>query len=139
MKVSEVMHTGAATIDADMPLGLVAQRMRDADIGAAPVLSQGRLVGMITDRDITCRAVAGATDPRQVRAADAMSPSAICCAPDDDIDSAMMVMSREQVRRLPVVDSDHQIVGMVSLGDISHRVDEDQAGEVLRAVSAHHP
>lgn len=138
MRVMDVMHAGAATVDAETLLGEVARQMRDADVGAVPVLSQGRLVGMITDRDITCRAVAGSADPRRMKAGEAMSRKAIVCSPEDDLDAAMEMMSQQQIRRLPVVDAEHQLVGMLSLGDISHRVDEEDAGEVLRAVSAHH-
>lgn len=138
MRVRDVMHVGVATADADMPLADVARLMRDQDVGAAPVLSGGRLVGMITDRDIVCRGLAGTGDPRSTTASQVMSAGAVTCAADDDLDDAMETMSRREIRRLPVVDGTHQLVGMLSLGDVASRVDDDDAGEVLRAVSAHH-
>lgn len=132
------MHVGFATLDAEASVRDVARQMRDGDVGVAPVVSNGRLIGMITDRAIACRAVAGQTDLRRMKASEVMNANVIARAPDDDVKDAMLVMSREKVRRLPVLDRDERLVGMLSLGDISHRVDDAESGHVLRAVSAHH-
>lgn len=138
MKVRDVMHRGVNCADPDTPVRQVAEMMRDADVGAIPVREGGRLVGIITDRDITCRAVADGRDVDSLKAREVMTTGALCCSEDDDIDDAIELMERKKIRRLPVIDAQSQPVGMVSLGDISSRADEDDSGELLRAVSAHH-
>jgi CBS domain-containing protein len=102
------------------------------------VRADGQLVGIITDRDITCRAVAASGDLGKLTAQDVMTKSVTCCSPDDDVADAIKTMERKRVRRLPVADKDNALVGMLSLGDISHKVAKDLSAEVLRAVSAHH-
>ena len=138
MKVSEIMHRGVTSVTADTPVRQVAQKMRHADIGAVPVRADDRLLGMVTDRDITCRVVAEGRDADATTARDVMTPVAITCSPEDDVEHAIAVMEGRKVRRLPVLDDAGRLVGMVSLGDISNRVDEDESGELLREVSAHH-
>jgi CBS domain-containing protein len=107
-------------------------------VGAIPVKTNSHLVGIITDRDITCRAVAKSGDVGKMTAQDVMTKGVVCCSPDDDIGVAVKVMEEKQVRRLPVTDSRKAIIGMLSLGDISHKLGKDKSGEVLRAVSEHH-
>ncbi|MGB8279000.1 MAG: CBS domain-containing protein [Methylovirgula sp.] len=138
MKVKDVMHKGAQFVEQDTPLKEIAKKMRDFDIGAMPVTANGHIVGMITDRDLTCRALADGTDLSQLTAKDVMTKKAICCAPEDDIDSAVETMEAKQIRRLAVTDEHHAVLGMLSLGDISSRLSKQASGEVLRAVSAHH-
>ena len=138
MKVSEVMHRGVTCAEPDTPIREVAEMMRSADIGAVPVRDHSGVIGMITDRDITTRGVADGRDLEEMTAREAMTPGVLCCAEDDDIDDAVEMMEREKVRRLPVVDAQNRPVGMVSLGDVSRRIDEDDSGELLRAVSDHH-
>jgi CBS domain-containing protein len=138
MKVKDVMHKGAEFADSATPVAAIAKQMRDADIGALPVKAGGRLVGMVTDRDIACRALANGGDFNRMTAKDIMSGRVVCCTPDDDIADAIDTMEKKKVRRLPVTDRDENIIGMVSLGDIAHKVGKDLSGEVLRAVSAHH-
>ncbi len=137
MKVREAMHKGVHCVEPGTPIRDVARQMRDNDVGAIPVRSNGQIVGMVTDRDITCRAVADGSDISRLTAADIMSRHVVCCSPDDAIDSALHAMEQKKVRRLPVTDS-HGLVGMLSLGDISHKAANDLSGEVLRAVSGHH-
>jgi CBS domain-containing protein len=112
--------------------------MRDNDIGAIPVRADGHLVGIITDRDITCRALADSGDPAKMTAKDLMTKDVVCCSPDDDVEAAIEAMESKQIRRLPVTEGREGMVGMLSLGDISHKVRKDLSGEVLRAVSGHH-
>jgi CBS domain-containing protein len=110
----------------------------DDDVGAIPVRANGQLVGIVTDRDITCRAVAASGDLSKLTAQDVMTKNVTCCSPEDDIAAAIKTMERKKVRRLPVTSKDSGLVGMLSLGDISHKVAEGLSGEVLRSVSAHH-
>ncbi|MDP4005618.1 CBS domain-containing protein [Methylobacterium sp. NEAU K] len=138
MKVKDVMHKGAAFVAPDTPVSTIAKQMRDADIGAIPVKANGHLLGIVTDRDIACRALADGKDPRQMTAKDVMTSKVVVCAPDDEIAHAIKTMESKQIRRLPVTDSDEALIGMVSLGDISHKAGKDLSVEVLRAVSAHH-
>jgi len=138
MKVHDIMHRGISCVAPETPIRKVALEMRKADIGAIPVAEAGRLVGMITDRDIAVRAVADGRDLDSLTAREVMTTGAVCCGLDDDLDDIMELMERKQIRRLPVLDGARSPVGMLSLGDISSRVGDDDSGELLRAVSAHH-
>ena len=138
MKVRDAMHKGATWVEPTTSVTEVAKRMRNNDVGAIPVKTNSHLVGIITDRDITCRAVAKRGDIGNMTAQDVMTKDVVCCSPDDDIGVAIKVMEAKQVRRLPVTDSHKAIIGILSLGDISHKIGKDKSGEVLRAVSEHH-
>jgi CBS domain-containing protein len=138
MKVKDVMHRGATSVQSDTPVKEIAERMREYDIGAIPVQANGKLVGIITDRDITCRALGNSGNVDNMTARDVMSQEVLSCSLDDDIASAIKTMEAKKVRRLPVIDSGRGVVGMLSLGDISHKVSKQLSGEMLRAVSAHH-
>lgn len=138
MKVRNVMHQGATWVAPSTPVSEIAKRMRDTDVGAIPVKADGQLVGIVTDRDITCRALADSGDVAKMTAKDVMTKDVVCCSPDDDVNVAVEVMEAKQIRRLPVTDSHKNMIGMLSLGDISHKVGKELSGEVLRAVSGHH-
>lgn len=137
MKVKEIMHVGTVCVDDDTSVREVARIMRAEDIGAVPVSAEGELVGMITDRDIACRAVGNGVDLDRLTARAIMTKDPIWCAPFDDVEDAIALMESKKVRRLPVLEGD-ALVGMLSLGDISQRVRRDLSGEVLQSVSAHH-
>jgi CBS domain-containing protein len=138
MKVKDVMHKGATCVELITPVTEVAKRMREGDVGALPVRAEGHLVGIITDRDIACRAVADGGNVSTLTARDIMTKDVTCCSPDDDVTVAIKAMEAKKVRRMPVTDSHKTMVGMLSLGDISHKVGQQLSGEVLRAVSGHH-
>ena len=138
MKVKDVMHKGATCVEPSTPVREIAKRMRESDVGAIPVKADSQLVGIVTDRDITCRALADSGNPAKMTAKDVMTKDVICCSPDDDIQLVIETMEANQIRRLPVTDSHKTMVGMVSLGDISHKVSKELSGEMLRAVSGHH-
>ena len=137
MKVKDIMHRGAVCLDDDTPLRAVAHKMREADVGAIPVSAAGELVGIVTDRDIACRAVADGSAIDDLRARDVMTRDPAFCFVDDDVSDAVRTMEKRQVRRLPVM-ADGSLVGMISLGDVSSRAGDDLSAELLRAVSAHH-
>jgi CBS domain-containing protein len=138
MNVKDIMHKGATCVEPSTPVSEIARRMRDMDVGAIPVKADGRLVGIVTDRDITCRALADGGNVAKLAAKDVMTKDVVCCSPDDDVKIAIEVMEAKQIRRLPVTDSHKTMIGMLSLGDISHKVSKELSGEVLRSVSGHH-
>ena len=112
--------------------------MNELDIGAMPVGKDDRLIGMVTDRDIACRAFANGRDVFSLTARDVMSEGVIYCSADEDLNDALRIMESKRVRRLPVINNQKRMVGMLSLGDISHAVSHELSGEVVEAVSAHH-
>jgi CBS domain-containing protein len=138
MQVKEAMHTGVECVEPDTPVSTIAKKMRDLDIGAIPVCEKDHLVGMITDRDITCRAVAKGTDLSKVTAGDVMTKGIIYCRDTEDLQDAIHIMEDKQIRRMPAIDENKRMVGMLSLGDISHAASQALTGEVLKAVSGHH-
>jgi CBS domain-containing protein len=132
--VRDVMTEQVTIVRPDAPLQDVARIMRDEDIGAVPVADNNTLVGMVTDRDIVVRAVAaGETDGSTAR--DVMSPQVRYCMEDQSVDDALRDMGELQVRRLPVVDRDMHVVGIVSLGDLSRKAQPADAGESLKDIS----
>ena len=138
MKVKEVMHTGVTWVAPDATVAEVAKKMRDEDIGAIPVGENDRLIGMVTDRDITCRSTAEGADPNDLTVRDVMSKGVVFCRDDEDVDDALHIMENKKIRRLPVLNEAKRMVGMLSIGDISGKVPDSLSGEVMRAVSAHH-
>jgi len=138
MKVKEAMHKGTTGVEPSTPVIDIAKYMRDDDVGAIPVRTDGRLVGIVTDRDIACRAVTHSGNISKLTAQDIMTKDVTCCSAEDDLVIALKVMEAKKIRRLPVTDAHKTMIGMLSLGDISHRLSNELSGEVLRAVSAHH-
>jgi CBS domain-containing protein len=134
MKISEVMTRDVQTVRPDQPVQEAASFMLSADAGSIPVSDGGRLVGMITDRDIAVRGVAKGYGP-DTPVRELMTDEIICVREDDDVDDVASKMSEAQVRRLPVIDSQEQLCGIVSLGDLSRQADEDCAAEALQGVS----
>jgi len=112
--------------------------MRDGDFGSVPVGENDRLVGIVTDRDIICRGIADGADCNGLTARDVMSKPIIYCRADDELDHALRIMEKNRIRRLPVIDENKRLAGMLALGDISEIGGQDMAGEVMRSVSAHH-
>jgi CBS domain-containing protein len=138
MKVKEMMHKGAEYVAPVAKLHIIAKKMRDYDVGAMPVCEGGKIIGMVTDRDIAVRALANGKDVSKLQAKDVMSKDVIYCRDNEAAEDAIRLMEDNQVRRLPVLNESNQLIGMVSLGDISHALSQDLTGEVTRAVSAHH-
>jgi CBS domain-containing protein len=126
--VSDVMSTDPMTIVESEPLVAAARMMRDDDIGAVIVLgdSDGRVVGMVTDRDIVIRAIAEEREPSQTTVGAVCSPDLVAVEPDDSVDSALALMREHAVRRIPVVE-DGNAVGIFSIGDLAERFDERSA------------
>ena len=136
MKVSQIMSSDVQVITADQPIQEAARLMMDSDTGALPVGDGERLIGMVTDRDITVRATAAGDHPRVATVMEVMTPVVVTCTADQDVREAGRLMVEQQIRRLPVVDEAGRLVGMVSLGDLAVRTgDEQLAGEVIEQVS----
>ena len=134
-KVREVMTSNPCTIDADKSVAYAAKMMRDEDVGVAPIVEGDRLVGVLTDRDIAVRVVAEGRDPVQVKAREVASGDLVTLDPDQDLDEALRLMARHQVRRLPVVEEDGRVVGIVAQADVAHEADERKTGEVVEKIS----
>ena len=134
MKVSEVMTRDVQTIRPDQRVQEAASFMLSADAGSIPVTDGDRLIGMITDRDIAVRGVAKGYGP-DTPVRELMTNDIICVRADEDVDDAASKMSEAQVRRLPVIDDQERLCGIVSLGDLSRDADEDAAAEALEGVS----
>jgi len=138
MKVKEAMHNGVEWAAPQTPIPEIARRMRDLDIGASPVGENDRLIGMVTDRDIACRAVANGADLGTLTARDVMSKGIFYCRDSEELEDALRIMEQKQVRRLPVINDQKRMVGILSLGDIADATPHELSGEVVAAVSAHH-
>lgn len=138
MKVKDAMHQPVEWVEPTTTLPVLAKKMRDLDIGAIPVGENDRLVGMVTDRDIAIRAVADGKDVTKLTARDVMSAGIVYCRDTEELEDAARIMEQKKIRRLPVLDDKKRMVGMLSLGDISHAAPRAIAGEVAAAVSAHH-
>ena len=136
MHVIEVMTRRVEVIDPNAPLREAAGKMKAFDIGLIPVCDGDKLRGTITDRDITVRGVAEGYDPSKTKIADIMSTDLAYCYEDDDIDAALNLMEKRQIRRLPVISRQKQLVGIVSLGDLAvHTAQKARVGEALEEVS----
>ena len=138
MKVKDAMHKGCEWVAPETPVPQIAKKMRDLDVGAVPIGENDRLIGMVTDRDIACRAVANSKDCGKLTARDVMTKGVIFCRETEELDDAIRIMEQKQVRRLPVLNDKKRMVGILSLGDVSHAASHELAGEVTAAVSAHH-
>ena len=135
MKVSEVMTTDVETISADQTAREATSFMLRADAGSIPVCEGDRVIGMITDRDIAVRGVAEGRGP-DTPVSELMSDGVICAREDEDIRTVAQRMSDEQIRRLPVLDADDRLCGIVSLGDLARETRDETAEQALEGVSA---
>jgi CBS domain-containing protein len=137
MQINEIMTLDVEVIRPDAPISEAAEKMKNLDVGPLPVCDGQRLVGMVTDRDIVLRAVAEGRDPNTTKVEDVMSPQVAYCFEDQRVEEAAQMMEARQIRRLPILDREKQLVGIVSLGDIAIGTrDEQLAGQVLEEVSA---
>jgi CBS domain-containing protein len=136
MRVSEVMTRGVECTHPDATLQEAAATMKALDVGPLPVCENDRLVGMVTDRDITVRATAEGDVPTDARVRDVMTPEVVYCFEDQEADEAARLMKEKQVRRLVVLNRDKRMVGIVSLGDLAVETgDEQLAGKALEGIS----
>lgn len=131
MRVEDIMTASVDSIESTDTIADAARRMAEDDVGALPILSDGRLVGIVTDRDIAVRGVAAGLSP-QAPIRRVMSENVATCSPDDDIETVLALMSREQIRRMPVCNNREQVVGIVALADLAaHDPDKKEVAETL--------
>ena len=136
MRVRDIMTVHVAFCLPEKPVKEAAEMMVTCDCGAIPVVDwQGRMVGMLTDRDITIRLVANGENPERARVSDCMTDETFACHVDDPLENCMRTMSRHQVRRLPIVDDRDRVVGIVSQADIAQHAAENHGRGERRAVS----
>ena len=138
MKVKEMMHKGVEWVSPDTSITAIAEMMQEGDIGAIPVGENDRLVGMVTDRDLAVRGLVKGTDISKLTAKDVMTKGVTWCRDSDSATEAARLMETKHIRRLPVIDENKRMVGMLSLGDLSHAASQRTAVEALKSVSAHH-
>ena len=135
MKVREIMTGSVQTVAPSTPIREAAQLMASAEVGSLPVVDGGRLVGMVTDRDIVLRVVAAGKDPSVTTVREAASSGDIVTiSPDEDVTAAAMRMADAQVRRLPVCDNG-QVIGILALGDVALEAGNKTSGEAIEGVS----
>ncbi|WP_439817315.1 CBS domain-containing protein [Zavarzinia sp. CC-PAN008] len=140
MLVREFMSRDVLMARPDMPIVEAARIMRDADVGFLPVCDDNRLVGTVTDRDIVVRCLAVVEDTAAACVRDAMTADIVFCLEDEEHHVAATLMGRMQVRRLPVLDRQHRLVGIVSLGDIADGTNDDVvAGQALQDIAEKPP
>jgi CBS domain-containing protein len=133
MKIKDVMTHDVSFVTPDTAVTEIARRMRDDDIGSVPVVENDRMIGMVTDRDIVVRCVAsGSLEGATARTT--MSPRVLYCYEDQSVNEILENMAEQQVRRMPVVDRDKRLVGVVSIGDLSQK-SQRKAGESLKEIS----
>jgi len=138
MKVSDIMTKDPSVCTPETAVQDAAREMCDQNCGEIPVvddLKTRKPVGVITDRDITCRSVAMGKNPLELSVSDCMTTPAITVTPDMDVEECCLILAQEQIRRVPVVDENGRVCGIVSQADIVRRVDSAEAGEVVREVS----
>ena len=137
MKVKEIMTRDIDVVSPETTLRDAAERMNSLDVGVLPVCENDRLVGMITDRDITVRATADGLDPFATQVGEVMSKDElITCGEDEDVEAATRMMRDKRVRRLPVLGDDRRLVGILALGDVAvDQGDSNEAAETLKEIS----
>ena len=135
MLVREIMTKGIRIAEPDEKLPHAAKKMRTQNIGALPVIEDRELIGMVTDRDIAIRVVGENKAPADVFVRDIMSEECFWCAENETLEDAVRVMEQNQVRRLPVMNDNNDVVGMLSLEDVALHAPASLTGEVLKAVA----
>lgn len=138
MKVREFMTTNPAVATADEPLSEIARKMVEHDCGEIPIVESAgdpRPVGVVTDRDIACRAVAEGRNPLELRARDVMSQPVVTVTPETTLEECCDIMEKHQIRRVPVADGDGGCCGIVSQADIARAAPPEETAEVVRDIS----
>jgi CBS domain-containing protein len=136
MRIAEIMTRDPEVVRSDGFLKDAALRMQQLDVGMLPISEGDRLVGMLTDRDITVRATAKGRDPTTTQIREIMTPEVVYCFEDQEVSEAAKLMQEKQIRRLPVLNQEKRLVGIVSLGDVAvHSGAEKVVSETVKEVS----
>ena len=134
-KVHEVMTDRPRAVTPETTISEVAQFMKNDEIGSLPILEGEQLTGMVTDRDIVIRAIAEGKDPRGMPVREVASRELVTVHADEDLSSALQLMASQQVRRLPVVDDDGRLVGILAQADVALEAKEKAVGEMVEEIS----
>ena len=132
--VREAMTASVSSVSPSQSLADAAEVMKGEDVGSVPVVEQGRLAGIVTDRDIVTRAVAEGRNPQAVRVEEIASHDLVTVEPERDLDEALALMARHKVRRLPVLE-EGRLVGMLAQADIALEAKEEKVGEMVEQIS----
>lgn len=135
-QIRDLMTTNPRSVSKGDSVSDAARVMRDEDAGAVPIVDGERLVGVLTDRDIAIRLVAEGKDPQSTTVEQIASQELVTVDPQQDLDEALRLMAQHQVRRLPVVEEDGKLVGIVAQADVARRADAKRTGEVVEDISS---
>jgi CBS domain-containing protein len=133
--IRELMTANPCAIDADKTVDYAAKMMRDEDVGFAPIVEGDRLIGTLTDRDVAIGVVAEGKDPRSTAVRDVASKQLVTIDPQQSLDEALRLMAKHQVRRLPVVEEDRRLIGVLAQADIAREADAATTGGLVEDVS----
>jgi CBS domain-containing protein len=133
--IREIMTSKVCAIDADKSVAYAAKMLRDEDVGLAPIVEGDRLIGTLTDRDIAIRVVAEGRDPEGTTVREVATTELVSVDPQQDLDEALRLMAEHQIRRIPVVEEDGRLVGIVAQADIARQRDDVKTGEVVERIS----
>lgn len=135
-QIKDVMAQNFKWMSPDSPISQIAEQMRDIDCGFIPLAENDKIVGMITDRDITVRAIAEGKNPVETKARDIMTAKTYYCYDDQDVEEVCNNMGEIQVRRLPVVNRDKRLVGIVSMGDLAQSASRPNIGQTQQQITS---
>ena len=134
-QIRDLMTENPCAIEAEKPVAYAAKMMRDEDVGLAPIVQGDRLVGTLTDRDIAIRVVAEGRDPESTMVRDVASTDLVTIDPAQSLDEALRLMAQHQIRRLPVVEEDGRLVGVLAQADVARHGDDTETGQVVEQIS----
>jgi CBS domain-containing protein len=133
--IRDLMTSNPRTVTADSTVAEAARLMRDEDAGIAPIIEGERLVGVITDRDIAIKVAAEGKDPQSTKVTEIASSNLVTIDPQQELDEALRLMAKHQVRRLPVVEEDGKLVGILAQADVARHADPARTGQVVEEIS----
>jgi CBS domain-containing protein len=133
--IRDAMTSKPCAIDADKSVAYAAKMMRDEDVGFAPIVEGDRLIGAVTDRDIAVKVVSEGKDPQTTTVLEIASTDLVTVHPDQDLDEALQLMAHNQVRRLPVMGQDGQLVGVLAQADVAQEAQAAETGRMVEEIS----
>jgi len=134
-KIKEAMTANPRTVTADSTVAEAARLMRDEDAGIIPITEGERLVGVVTDRDIAIKVAAEGKDAQATKVSEIAASNLVTIDPQQDLDEALKLMAKHQVRRLPVVEEDGKLVGILAQADVARHADPERTGKVVEEIS----
>ncbi len=134
-QIRDVMTPEPRTVTADSTVAEAARLMRDEETGIAPIIEGERLVGVVTDRDIAIKVAAEGKDPQSTKVSEVASSNLVTIDPQQDLDEALRLMAQHQVRRLPVVEEDGKLVGILAQADVARHAGPERTGQVVEEIS----